>query len=210
MQLRPASKMLQVYSLFSLDRVYPRPQKSLFLSFDLDSTDSISISTFVVILVEFDKYKIWDEQACLRVHANPVSYHISSTSSKSPAQSKAVVPLAPFERDKLHRRHLSVTHPSTYIAPSCISQILSPRVILSISQTCISLIIVTIWNEWAPTPFLWLSQAPLKTAQAQKWGTLFKTTALQQVTGLNFILLASSLPPILLPWFTRSELNCYC
>ena len=27
--------------------------------------DSIAVSVFVVILVEFDKYWIWDEQACL-------------------------------------------------------------------------------------------------------------------------------------------------
>ena len=31
-----------------------------------DNLDSIALSVFVVILVEFDKYRIWDEQACLR------------------------------------------------------------------------------------------------------------------------------------------------
>ena len=33
--------------------------------------DSIAVSVFVVILVEFDKYWIWDEQACL---TNPIKH----------------------------------------------------------------------------------------------------------------------------------------
>ena len=31
--------------------------------------DSIAVSAFLVILVEFDKYRIWDEQACLMADA---------------------------------------------------------------------------------------------------------------------------------------------
>ena len=34
------------------------------------SLDSIAVSVFVVVLVEFDKYRIWDEQACLIQYTN--------------------------------------------------------------------------------------------------------------------------------------------
>ena len=45
--------------------------------------DSIAVSVFVVILVEFDKYWIWDEQACLpapskKKSVNLCRYHKSS------------------------------------------------------------------------------------------------------------------------------------
>ena len=39
----------------------PRPS-----GFVQHSLDSIAVSVFVVVLVEFDKYRIWDEQPCLK------------------------------------------------------------------------------------------------------------------------------------------------
>ena len=128
------------------------PKYSNFLAITILPLQSVPTSSDVLVSFSWSKF-----------HAETNSYHISSTSPPSPAQSKAVVPLAPFERDKLLSRHLSMTHPRT----------LHQAVLLRYCHVYFSYIIFNMCfsNYWRHLVeinfFLWLSKASSKTAPEQ-------------------------------------------
>ena len=56
----------------------------------LSPLDSITVSVFVIILVEFDKYRIWDEQACLLSPTLPKIFSLHA--SKIPSSPRPAHP----------------------------------------------------------------------------------------------------------------------